>query len=445
MDSEAQIVFATETTVGILTRDLSDSEVAAAVGELTGRGIDVRAERVSYRPTLLGQLMVDGPDDTPFVLQGVPSVTRVRDVVAAVLENSSSQVDRMRTVVDQVSDEGGSRRLDPDQSLHEVGVRDGDRLRIGVWATAGASLYATRLAAISLAGQQLQDFPRVAVAAVDDPDFPTRFEIAFTANSFGPPDRTARPLSPPDHQDHTVRISLPAGYPVTHPTVEWLTPIFHPNVVDGRVCLRTNGPDLAALCQALIDLAGYRTYDVRPEDFGGEGFLDLAAAAWALSPEGQERIVDRGGIPWFSARPGRVRLDVQRMDEPAPPLPVTIRVSTEVPTRTGDVETGGFLLGNVITEQDRYVVEITGLMTPRSAQGTRTTWTLTEESFRELDDRTGDVVGWFHTHPTDAPATLSPADRALHRTFFRQPWQVAMLIAQGTVTFHVRPAATRSG
>jgi hypothetical protein len=91
-------------------------------------------------------------------------------------------------------------------------------------------------------------------------------------------------------------------------------PVFHPNVADGAVCLSLNSLDAAATCQAAIDPAAYRNYEVRPEDFGGGGFLNLAAAAWVLSPEGQQAIVNAGGTSLDARRKPGPRLTVTPLD-----------------------------------------------------------------------------------------------------------------------------------
>lgn len=151
--------------------------------------------------------------------------------------------------------------------------------------------------------------------AVDDEDFPSRFTVTFRANGFAPPtDELARPQRPVPRERHTVEVALPPDYPVGVPVITWLSPIFHPNIANGTVCLPLTSPDVAAVCQAAIDLAAYRNYEVRPEDFGGGGFLNLAAAAWALSLEGQQAITNAGGTPLESRRRPRPSLTIVAVD-----------------------------------------------------------------------------------------------------------------------------------
>ena len=152
--------------------------------------------------------------------------------------------------------------------------------------------------------------------AVDDEDFPSRFTITFQASGFAPPtDELARPQHPVPRYSHTVEIALPPDYPVGDPVMTWLSPVFHPNIANGAVCLALGSPDVAAACQAAIDLAAYQNYEVRPEDFGGGGFLNLAAAAWTLSPEGQQAIIDAGGTPLATRRRLQPRLTITAVDD----------------------------------------------------------------------------------------------------------------------------------
>jgi hypothetical protein len=181
---------------------------------------------------------------------------------------------------------------------------------------AGARLYQSRLTARSHARREVAAFaertPGFHLDSVDDTDFPSSFVVTFQARGFGPPrDELIRPLEPTLRNEHTVRVTLPPDFPVIPPIATWLTPVFHPNITDGAVCLPLSAADLEAVCQALLDLAAYRNYEVRPNDFGGGGFLNLAAAAWALSATGQERIVSRGGAPRAALSRPRGQLTVQ--------------------------------------------------------------------------------------------------------------------------------------
>jgi len=125
---------------------------------------------------------------------------------------------------------------------------------------------------------------------------------------------------------HVVQIELGADYPLTAPSVYWLTHIFHPNVyptydceltrqrpqLRGLVCLgeltEAYQPslDLGQLCQILRDLAGFRNYSVVADDgldaegrpspqWRGNAF-DVAAATWVMAHP--DRIRALGGHAW---------------------------------------------------------------------------------------------------------------------------------------------------
>jgi len=186
---------------------------------------------------------------------------------------------------------------------------------------ASGALFQSRLTARSGAHKQIAAFarrtPGFRLDFVDDPDFPSRFIVTFQAQGFGPPrNELIRPLDPTLRDEHTVQIALPSDFPITSPIATWLTPVFHPNIADGSVCLALEGADFEAVCQAIIDLAAYNNYEVRPEDFGGGGFLNLAAAAWALSEEGQQRIASRGGTPRAALSRPHIQLTIHLIRDP---------------------------------------------------------------------------------------------------------------------------------
>ncbi|WP_194918550.1 Mov34/MPN/PAD-1 family protein [Catenulispora rubra] len=466
VDPEAELLIATATVTNISIRYRDSAELDSALQNLTERGVDVACTRSDHRPYLLVEIVVEGPDGTSYSLTGVPSTTRVEEIAAAVLSQNPEDPSRRRPIaVDRLPGEGRDpERLDPAADVHSARVEDGDVLRVGIQATAGAGLYETRLAALESARDQISGFAietnQFSLDSVDDQNFATRFVVTFAANGFGPPDSRSRPLQPIPADRHTVRITLPPGYPVTHPTVDWLSPVFHPNIVDGTVCLTFESPALDVVCRALIDLASYRIYDVSPEDFGGGGFLDLAAAAWTVSDAGQRQIIDRGGAPAALGRRARPvfaieptsRTDVQlgapddalwRGTEHDSALPVRVHISETLALAeyaSEDVEDGGFLLGSVDRRHGHWLVTITEAVRASHTQGTRTSWTVTQDSLIALHRILGDqrLVGWFHTHPADAPAEPSAADTAFHCDLFPRTWQITALVTHDAVTCYQR-------
>ncbi|MEU7908511.1 hypothetical protein [Actinoplanes sp. NPDC049118] len=102
-----------------------------------------------------------------------------------------------------------------------------------------------------------------------------------------------------------------------------------------------------------------------------------------------------------------------------------------------DSEQGGFLLGRRFRDADapqRTVLEVTEARAARGT-GSRCTFTFPAESFlrvgRLVANSTDiELLGWYHTHPVAVyPGHgMSDMDVELHRTVFRRPWQIAVLV-----------------
>ena len=95
-------------------------------------------------------------------------------------------------------------------------------------------------------------------------------------------------------------------------------------------------------------------------------------------------------------------------------------------------ERGGFLLGDVYDVPTPLIV-IRYFHAAREARSAATTLTFTHDSWstlhREASQRYPEaiVLGWQHTHP-GLGVFLSGYDLFIHRNFFPQPWQVALVI-----------------
>jgi proteasome lid subunit RPN8/RPN11 len=109
----------------------------------------------------------------------------------------------------------------------------------------------------------------------------------------------------------------------------------------------------------------------------------------------------------------------------------------------GGAEIGGLLLGRY--ERDRLL--ISGYRPLECEHAFGPSFTLSERDFARLRDmlaaagtKPGEPqpVGWYHSH-TRSEIFLSDADREIHEHYFRQPWQVAMVLRPHT--FH----PTRAG
>ena len=79
--------------------------------------------------------------------------------------------------------------------------------------------------------------------------------------------------------DHQVAVTLTDTYPTTAPLMEWLTPIFHPNIrSDGPVCIGSWYPakTLDQLVLMLGEMIQYRNY-------ASHDPWNLEASLWAMS------------------------------------------------------------------------------------------------------------------------------------------------------------------
>jgi hypothetical protein len=308
------------TDAAAVRRNLADTDLGWTV---------VPAGQPDY---LYRELFVQGPDGSLFRLVDAPSQQTFRNVAEEVVSqyDSSEISDTTRpTVIDRVGADGAPERANPEDTLHDAGVQDGDSLRVGFQGTAGAVNPLDREDALDRVRKAILDHvqahPNVQVRA-NSITLPTEYEIDFEQESFGPP--PVEGGEPTRIRRHTIRILLGAEFPETAPTVFWITPVFHPNVfptydcealrqdpnMHGVVCLGLLAEswhpamDFGHVLQTLVDIAGYRNYDVfQPTgevDMSGTllraNFADRSAAVWALSH--QRDIAEIGGT-LIMARP----------------------------------------------------------------------------------------------------------------------------------------------
>lgn len=271
-------------------------------------------------------LGLQGPDGSRFIARDTPAQRTFRDVaedmIATHYPGHTAGDTVPNTIIDQVGPDGQRQRTNPNSTLEEGGVQDGDQLRIGFEGRAGAVNPITRDDALHRVRSQILDHVRShpgTTVSANSSTLPTAYDLEFDQDSFGPP-----PPGEPDPvlvKHHKLRIELGPEFPQTPPVVFWLSPIFHPNVfpmydseaardrpeLRGLVCLGQlddawyPGMDMREVCQMLVEIAGYRNYDLfQVTDDGGVpqlkgNFFDGRAAAWALHH--QQAINDRGGVP----------------------------------------------------------------------------------------------------------------------------------------------------
>lgn len=265
-------------------------------------GVQTAVSTTPYLDYLL-RLIIIGPDQAQFQIPDIRASTRIRDILQNVMgafySGGARRGPQTRTiaVADLEDKDGKQRRLRPDKTLHEEGVKDGDTVHVGQEGRAGAIDPAFREQALARAYRQVMRF------AADNPGFavstnsdrvPTEYLFEFSIPSFAPP--PAKGEAPLEIDDHQVFLALLAEFPMKAPQAFWRTPIYHPNIhrKSGKVCLGILNDaykpsmDFGLLCEMLVNIAGYRNYAVNEA-------YDAEALDWARTPVGQAAIERRGG------------------------------------------------------------------------------------------------------------------------------------------------------
>lgn len=95
-------------------------------------------------------------------------------------------------------------------------------------------------------------------------------------------------------------------------------------------------------------------------------------------------------------------------------------------------ELGGILIGRCAQNGDLFA-RITACLDARHTTTTAGSLTFTHETWADLADRVGErygdqkVLGWYHSHPGHG-VFMSRYDRFIHESFFRNPWQCALVL-----------------
>jgi len=101
-----------------------------------------------------------------------------------------------------------------------------------------------------------------------------------------------------------------------------------------------------------------------------------------------------------------------------------------------DVEMGGVLVGSAFVDSDlrlHAVVVRRGLLgdnsegTPVSLKFTSDSWQSINSKLPGLPEEERNIVGWYHSHP-GLGVFLSARDRLTQRSFFANPWQIALVV-----------------
>ncbi|MPY58428.1 hypothetical protein [Streptomyces spongiae] len=324
-------------TAHAVSYQVSETDPSALRGQLERTDLGWTVVPPGRPDHLLNLLYVQGPDGRQWRITDAPAAQTVGNVAAGIVEQYPGMDTSVPTVIDHDGPGGVRRRLNPDNTLDEEGVRDGDRMHVGFEATAGATHPLGRQDALYRVRNQILRFAEqntVLEIRVNSTTLPTEYQLRFDRPSFGPP--AARGGGPVRVDRHAVLIQLGPEFPDTAPYVFWETPLFHPNVFPnydcelfrahpksrGAVCLGDLAEsyvpslDFGDVCRVLIDIAAYRNYGIEvedgPIDARGEfathtNFFDPLAARWARSEEGRRSIADIGGFPEHRVRGRRVQ------------------------------------------------------------------------------------------------------------------------------------------
>lgn len=315
---EPREVWSTEHAVSYAVNSTDAAQVRQALANTSLGWTVVPPGRPDY---LYRELIVQGPDGSRFMLVDAPAQQTFRNVAGEVVAQYGPDfADASRpTVVDHVRGDEAE-RVNPDDTLHEAGVQDGDQLRVAFEANAGVNPIDHENALVR-ALNETKSFaarrPDVEVRA-DSQTMPSEIEIDFSQESFGPP--AVLGGEPVRVSWHTVLMEFGPDYPDTAPDAFWRTPFFHPNVfpnydceqlrrepqLKGWVCLGVLKEswypkrDFGDVCRMLVDMAGYRNYEIFDlRDPGRQepraNFVDQAAAQWVITHEAE--ILEIGGRP----------------------------------------------------------------------------------------------------------------------------------------------------
>lgn len=127
-------------------------------------------------------------------------------------------------------------------------------------------------------------------------------------------------------------------------------------------------------------------------------------------------------------RLGTVTWDVPAIFVDAETLDAILEYSDRFPRR----EVGGFLMGGWHTDQKEYI-HIRHFLPADETKSHYASLTFTHDTWAALHDQVEEsypnesILGWHHTHPGFG-VFLSEHDLFIHRHFFSQPWQVALVV-----------------
>jgi hypothetical protein len=311
---EPQEAWATGTAISFMVNSADSGHVRALLDTTELGWTVVPAGQPDY---VFRTLTMEGPDRRRFRITDAPAQQTFRNITEDFLAEHyprPGSAEPLPTVIDHLR-EGERHSVNPDETLHEAGVQDGDELRVGYQTNAGSVHPQVHENALYRARNQIRDYATSAAARqvgfavranASLALLPTEYELAFAQRSYGIPAGAAEGSDPVEVERHVVSLQLGPDFPQTPPYLWWLTPIFHPNIYPnydspparrrpgarGLVCLGAIGEswqpalDFGDLCRTLVDIAGFRNYslfELVDTDDGPQlkgNFYDERAAWW---------------------------------------------------------------------------------------------------------------------------------------------------------------------
>jgi ubiquitin-protein ligase len=107
---------------------------------------------------------------------------------------------------------------------------------------------------------------------------PTKYTLQFTCRGVERLDSNGQPVY---REDHRVQIELVPDYPLVKPKLQWLTPIYHPNIHNGAVCIGSGWSVSRYLNDLVIYLMQMVRYDGQGLTFTRDAF-NPSAYDWAM-------------------------------------------------------------------------------------------------------------------------------------------------------------------
>jgi hypothetical protein len=132
IDPGAEILAVSPRTCAVLIGDPPPLEEVHSIREATSGWGEVRLQlrRYAFRPAALESLLVRHTDGQAFELRGLPNTTQVRGIAEALADQYPTPDEPHDLVLERVGPQGTPHRLDPNQTLHDAGILDGDELRL---------------------------------------------------------------------------------------------------------------------------------------------------------------------------------------------------------------------------------------------------------------------------------------------------------------------------